>query len=48
MPARVRPPQGLKLAQRPVVDGKQVAEQIQFPVPAVPEAFFISVMVVRR
>lgn len=48
VPARLRPPQGLELLQGPVVGGEQVVEQIQLPVSAVPEAFFISVMVVRR
>lgn len=48
MPARFPLPQGPQIRKAPVVDGKQVVQQAQFRVAAVRQAFFTSLMVMRR
>ena len=48
MPARLALPQGPQIRKTPVVGGKQVVQQAQLRVTAVRQAFFTSLMVMRR
>ena len=48
MPARLALPQCPQIREAPVVGGKQVVQQAQLRVAAVRQAFFTSLMVMRR
>lgn len=48
MPAGFSLPQGPQIRKPPVVSGKQVVQQAQFCIAAVRQAFFTSLMVMRR
>lgn len=48
MPARLALPQSPQIRKTPVVGGKQVVQKAQLRVTAVRQAFFTSLMVMRR
>ncbi len=48
MPASLPLPQGPQIRKAPVVSGEQVVQQPQLRIAAVRQAFFTSVMVMRR
>lgn len=48
MPARLALPQSPQIREAPMVGGEQVVQQAQLRVAAVRQAFFTSLMVMRR